>query len=173
MWQTWFETLPAWVRTPLMVKICVFVIVRGYLPASKDLKGNLMDSSAEQELIRELSQRRQNLLLELRNYEENAKVRFDLVIVIWLIKKYIFICVKYWLQVYNMDPKSKAKTLKRWIIVCANIEGKCSFASGCVREQQWSGSHTSQHSAPDVAVSETCYRDPEGSCGALHFNAKW
>lgn len=48
--------------------------VRGYLPASKDLKGNLMDSSAEQELIRELSQRRQNLLLELRNYEENAKV---------------------------------------------------------------------------------------------------
>lgn len=48
--------------------------VRGYLPASKDLKGNLMDSGAEQDLIRELSQRRQNLLLELRNYEENAKV---------------------------------------------------------------------------------------------------
>lgn len=48
--------------------------VRGYLPASKDLKGNLMDSSAEQDLVRELSQRRQNLLLELRNYEENAKV---------------------------------------------------------------------------------------------------
>uniref|UniRef100_A0AAQ6ADG7 Bardet-Biedl syndrome 2 protein homolog n=1 Tax=Amphiprion ocellaris TaxID=80972 RepID=A0AAQ6ADG7_AMPOC len=47
--------------------------VRGYLPASKDLKGNLMDSSAEQDLVRELSQRRQNLLLELRNYEENAK----------------------------------------------------------------------------------------------------
>uniref|UniRef100_A0A8D3AS09 BBSome complex member BBS2 n=1 Tax=Scophthalmus maximus TaxID=52904 RepID=A0A8D3AS09_SCOMX len=48
--------------------------VRGYLPAGKDLKGNLMDSSAEQDLIRELSHRRQNLLLELRNYEENAKV---------------------------------------------------------------------------------------------------
>uniref|UniRef100_A0A146XU34 Bardet-Biedl syndrome 2 protein homolog n=1 Tax=Fundulus heteroclitus TaxID=8078 RepID=A0A146XU34_FUNHE len=47
--------------------------VRGYLPASKDLKGNLMDSNTEQDLIRELSQRRQNLLLELRNYEENAK----------------------------------------------------------------------------------------------------
>ncbi|XP_053742013.1 Bardet-Biedl syndrome 2 protein homolog [Synchiropus splendidus] len=47
--------------------------VRGYLPASKDMKGNLMDSSAEQDMIRELSQRRQNLLLELRNYEENAK----------------------------------------------------------------------------------------------------
>uniref|UniRef100_A0A3Q3J768 BBSome complex member BBS2 n=1 Tax=Monopterus albus TaxID=43700 RepID=A0A3Q3J768_MONAL len=47
--------------------------VRGYLPASKDLKGNLMDSSAEQNLIRELSQRRQNLLLELHNYEEHAE----------------------------------------------------------------------------------------------------
>ncbi|XP_062403685.1 Bardet-Biedl syndrome 2 protein homolog isoform X1 [Sardina pilchardus] len=47
--------------------------VRGYLPASKEMKGNLMDSSVEQELIRELSQRKQNLLLELRNYEENAK----------------------------------------------------------------------------------------------------
>ncbi|CAL8262354.1 unnamed protein product [Merluccius merluccius] len=48
--------------------------VRGYLPASKELKGNLMESSVEQDLVRELSQRRQNLLLELRNYEENAKV---------------------------------------------------------------------------------------------------
>ncbi|KAG7273557.1 hypothetical protein CRUP_005746 [Coryphaenoides rupestris] len=47
--------------------------VRGYLPASKELKGNLMESSVEQDLVRELSQRRQNLLLELRNYEENAK----------------------------------------------------------------------------------------------------
>ncbi|XP_048828415.1 Bardet-Biedl syndrome 2 protein homolog [Brienomyrus brachyistius] len=47
--------------------------VRGYLPASKEMKGSLMDSSVEQDLIRELSQRRQNLLLELRNYQENAK----------------------------------------------------------------------------------------------------
>ncbi|XP_063052936.1 Bardet-Biedl syndrome 2 protein homolog [Engraulis encrasicolus] len=47
--------------------------VRGYLPASKDMKGNLMDSSVEQDLVRELSQRKQNLLLELKNYEENAK----------------------------------------------------------------------------------------------------
>uniref|UniRef100_A0A3P8X637 Bardet-Biedl syndrome 2 protein homolog n=1 Tax=Cynoglossus semilaevis TaxID=244447 RepID=A0A3P8X637_CYNSE len=47
--------------------------VRGYLPASKELKGNLMDSSAEQDLVRELSNRKQNLLLELRNYEENSK----------------------------------------------------------------------------------------------------
>uniref|UniRef100_A0A8C8FA27 Ciliary BBSome complex subunit 2 middle region domain-containing protein n=1 Tax=Oncorhynchus tshawytscha TaxID=74940 RepID=A0A8C8FA27_ONCTS len=48
--------------------------VHGYLPASKEMKGNLMDSSVEQDLIRELSQLRQNLLLELCNYKENAKV---------------------------------------------------------------------------------------------------
>ncbi|XP_060779796.1 Bardet-Biedl syndrome 2 protein homolog [Neoarius graeffei] len=47
--------------------------VRGYLPASKEMKGNLMDASVEQDLVRELSQRKQNLLLELRNYEENNK----------------------------------------------------------------------------------------------------
>uniref|UniRef100_A0A673M8K4 BBSome complex member BBS2 n=1 Tax=Sinocyclocheilus rhinocerous TaxID=307959 RepID=A0A673M8K4_9TELE len=47
--------------------------VRGYLPASKEMKGNLMDASVEQDLIREMSQRKQNLMLELRNYEENAK----------------------------------------------------------------------------------------------------
>lgn len=48
--------------------------MRGYLPAGKELKGNLMDASVEQDLVRELSQRKQNLLLELRNYEENNKV---------------------------------------------------------------------------------------------------
>ncbi len=53
--------------------------VRGYLPASKEMKGNLMDASVEQDLIRELSQRKQNLMLELRNYEENAKVIHALV----------------------------------------------------------------------------------------------
>lgn len=39
------------------------------------MKGNLLDTSVEQDLIRELSQKKQNLLLELRNYEENTKVR--------------------------------------------------------------------------------------------------
>lgn len=38
------------------------------------MKGNLLDTSVEQDLIRELSQKKQNLLLELRNYEENTKV---------------------------------------------------------------------------------------------------
>ncbi|XP_019391179.1 PREDICTED: Bardet-Biedl syndrome 2 protein isoform X4 [Crocodylus porosus] len=47
--------------------------VRGYLPGSQEMKVNLMDSTAEQDLIRELSQKKQNLLLELRNYEENSK----------------------------------------------------------------------------------------------------
>ncbi|MGH0166673.1 UNVERIFIED_CONTAM: hypothetical protein FKN15_066877 [Acipenser sinensis] len=37
------------------------------------MKGNLMDVSVEQDLIRELSNRKQNLLLELRNYQENSK----------------------------------------------------------------------------------------------------
>ncbi|XP_010220772.1 PREDICTED: Bardet-Biedl syndrome 2 protein [Tinamus guttatus] len=51
--------------------------VRGYLPGGQEMKGNLMDSSVEQDLIRELSQKKQNLLLELRNYEENAKVELN------------------------------------------------------------------------------------------------
>ncbi|XP_057269465.1 Bardet-Biedl syndrome 2 protein isoform X2 [Pezoporus wallicus] len=51
--------------------------IRGYLPGGEEMKGNLMDTSAEQDLIRELSQKKQNLLLELRNYEESAKVELN------------------------------------------------------------------------------------------------
>ncbi|KAM4614369.1 BBSome complex member BBS2 [Discoglossus pictus] len=47
--------------------------VRGYLPSSQEAAGTLMDTSMDQELIRELSQKKQNLLLELRNYQENSK----------------------------------------------------------------------------------------------------
>uniref|UniRef100_A0A8C6DJ08 Bardet-Biedl syndrome 2 protein homolog n=1 Tax=Moschus moschiferus TaxID=68415 RepID=A0A8C6DJ08_MOSMO len=47
--------------------------IRGYLPGMAEMRGNLMDTSVEQDLIRELSQKKQNLLLELRNYEDNAK----------------------------------------------------------------------------------------------------
>ncbi|XP_071104819.1 BBSome complex member BBS2-like [Haliotis cracherodii] len=47
--------------------------VRGYNPAPEDMGGNLMDTNIEQDTIRELSQRKQNLLLELRNYDENMK----------------------------------------------------------------------------------------------------
>ncbi|EDO39492.1 predicted protein [Nematostella vectensis] len=48
--------------------------VRGYLPAPPEMKGNLMDTNVEQDALRDLAQRKQNLLLELRNYEENAKM---------------------------------------------------------------------------------------------------
>ncbi|XP_070565580.1 BBSome complex member BBS2-like [Ptychodera flava] len=47
--------------------------IRGYQPATKDMKGNLMNTNVEQDTIRDLSQRKQNLLLELKNYEENAR----------------------------------------------------------------------------------------------------
>ena len=53
---------------------CLFSLVRGYLPASPEMKGNLMDVNVEQDAVRELAQRKQNLLLELKNYEENARV---------------------------------------------------------------------------------------------------
>ncbi|PIK53965.1 putative Bardet-Biedl syndrome 2 protein-like [Apostichopus japonicus] len=48
--------------------------VKGFLPATQEQKGNLMDVNIEQEKVREMSQRKQNLLLELKNYEENAKM---------------------------------------------------------------------------------------------------
>ena len=46
--------------------------VRGYLPAPADSQRNMMDLNVEQETLRELSSRKQNLLLELKNYEANA-----------------------------------------------------------------------------------------------------
>ncbi|XP_076343635.1 BBSome complex member BBS2-like isoform X1 [Tachypleus tridentatus] len=48
--------------------------VRGYLPTSAELRHHILDANFEQDTIRELSQKKQNLLLELRNYEENARV---------------------------------------------------------------------------------------------------
>ncbi|KAF6287564.1 Bardet-Biedl syndrome 2 [Rhinolophus ferrumequinum] len=51
--------------------------IRGYLPGTAETRGNLMDTSIEQDLIRELSQKKQNLLLELHNYEENAKAELS------------------------------------------------------------------------------------------------
>lgn len=60
---------------PLRIVSHFFFSVRGYLPASAEMKGNLMDVNVEQDALRDLAQRKQNLLLELKNYEENAKVR--------------------------------------------------------------------------------------------------
>uniref|UniRef100_UPI00358F00F4 Bardet-Biedl syndrome 2 protein homolog isoform X1 n=2 Tax=Myxine glutinosa TaxID=7769 RepID=UPI00358F00F4 len=48
--------------------------VRGYLPRGSEPHDDLIDGQAELENLRELSQQRQNLLLELKNYEENGKV---------------------------------------------------------------------------------------------------
>lgn len=47
--------------------------VRGFSTADTDVRGNLMDVNADQETLRELSQKKQNLLMELKNYEENYK----------------------------------------------------------------------------------------------------
>ncbi|XP_041369340.1 Bardet-Biedl syndrome 2 protein homolog [Gigantopelta aegis] len=47
--------------------------VRGYNPAPSEMHGNLMSNNVEQDTIRDLSQRKRNLLLELRNYDENSK----------------------------------------------------------------------------------------------------
>uniref|UniRef100_A0A8C3YHH1 Bardet-Biedl syndrome 2 protein homolog n=1 Tax=Catagonus wagneri TaxID=51154 RepID=A0A8C3YHH1_9CETA len=51
--------------------------IRGYLPGTPEMRGNIMDTSVEQDLIRELSQKKQNLLLELCNYEDNAKAELS------------------------------------------------------------------------------------------------
>ncbi|XP_066971024.1 Bardet-Biedl syndrome 2 protein homolog isoform X2 [Macrobrachium rosenbergii] len=48
--------------------------VRGYQPSSPESRYSLMDVNIEQETIRELSQRRHTLLMELKNYEENQRM---------------------------------------------------------------------------------------------------
>ena len=51
----------------------MYIAVRGYMPAPPDSQRNIMDLNVEQETLRELSSRKQNLLLELNNYETNQK----------------------------------------------------------------------------------------------------
>ena len=48
--------------------------VRGYLPSNIESRNKLYDIGAEQENLRELANKKQNLLLELRNYEENQRI---------------------------------------------------------------------------------------------------
>ena len=60
---------------PVNILLCKYTFlssVRGYLPAPADSQRNMMDLNVEQETLRELSSRKQNLLLELKNYEANA-----------------------------------------------------------------------------------------------------
>ncbi|XP_061177262.1 Bardet-Biedl syndrome 2 protein homolog isoform X1 [Saccostrea echinata] len=47
--------------------------VKGYNPAPREMRGNLMDSNLEQDTVRELGMRKQNLLMELKNYDQNEK----------------------------------------------------------------------------------------------------
>ena len=55
----------------IMIITLRLVSVRGYLPAPPESQRNMMDLNVEQETLRELSSRKQNLLLELNNYEAN------------------------------------------------------------------------------------------------------
>ncbi|XP_023240900.1 Bardet-Biedl syndrome 2 protein homolog [Centruroides sculpturatus] len=48
--------------------------VRGYGASTTEMRHHILDASFEQETIKELSQRKQTLLLELRNYEENSRI---------------------------------------------------------------------------------------------------
>ena len=65
------------------------VQVRGYSPANKDTSHNLMDNDQEQDLIRELSQRKNNLLLELKNYSENTKAGKEVCVILNVLNTFI------------------------------------------------------------------------------------
>ena len=49
--------------------------IRGYVPASQQERQTVIDANFEQDTIRELMKRKQNLALELRNYEENIRIQ--------------------------------------------------------------------------------------------------
>lgn len=49
--------------------------IRGYVPASPQERQTVIDANFEQDTIRELMKRKQNLALELRNYEENIRIQ--------------------------------------------------------------------------------------------------
>mmetsp|Transcript_51970 Transcript_51970/g.86425 ORF Transcript_51970/g.86425 Transcript_51970/m.86425 type:complete len:704 (+) Transcript_51970:55-2166(+) len=44
--------------------------VRGYLPADNETTGGILDTTIEEDTLRELNQRKQELLFELKNYED-------------------------------------------------------------------------------------------------------
>jgi len=47
--------------------------VRGYLPAEEELGGNLMDVQVEESVVRELNQRKQELIQEQKHYDKGLK----------------------------------------------------------------------------------------------------
>ena len=48
--------------------------IRGFMPSNPETRSKVFDLTSEQEAIRELTQKKANLLLELKNYEENARL---------------------------------------------------------------------------------------------------
>ncbi|RWS27369.1 Bardet-Biedl syndrome 2 protein-like isoform X2 [Leptotrombidium deliense] len=48
--------------------------VRGYVPSLMQERQSFIDTSEEQEILRELMRKKQNLLMELRNYEGNQRL---------------------------------------------------------------------------------------------------
>jgi Bardet-Biedl syndrome 2 protein len=50
-----------------------YYLVRGYLQASPEIKGNLMDKSVDEEVIQQLIQKKQELTQQLKNFKENIK----------------------------------------------------------------------------------------------------
>jgi Bardet-Biedl syndrome 2 protein len=49
--------------------------IRGYIAATPQERQTIIDANFEQETIRDLMKRKQNLALELRNYEENMRIQ--------------------------------------------------------------------------------------------------
>ncbi|XP_054160057.1 Bardet-Biedl syndrome 2 protein homolog [Oppia nitens] len=49
--------------------------IRGYVSASPQERQSVMDANFEQDTVREMMKKRQNLLMELRNYEENSRIQ--------------------------------------------------------------------------------------------------
>ncbi|XP_075732178.1 uncharacterized protein K02A2.6 isoform X2 [Rhipicephalus microplus] len=56
-----------------LIVVSVSGEVRGYLPASAELRQQMVDATFEQDTVRELSRKKQTLMLELRNYEAQSK----------------------------------------------------------------------------------------------------
>ena len=48
--------------------------IRGFMPSNPEARSKVFDLTSEQEAIRELTQKKANLILELKNYEENARL---------------------------------------------------------------------------------------------------
>ena len=64
--------------------------MRGYLPADAERKSTVVDVNADQDALRELTTKKQNLLTELKNYGENDRVCANFNNVILLVDQFSF-----------------------------------------------------------------------------------